>query len=78
MRLVIILVWLSGALFMGGAWQLEIVNLRREHDEPYYLPFFILKGWTEREHSFWGDVWMGAIVLSYLLLLLAFYFQGGM
>lgn len=70
----ILLVWLSGALFLGGAWQLEIVNLRREHDEPYYLPFFLLRNKTQREYSFWGDVWMGVIGVSYILILIAFMF----
>lgn len=90
MRFWIILVWLSGALFAGGAWQLEIVNLRIRHDEPYSLPFFIvttektpmeLKGEgrgdfkRQHQHSFWGDVWIGVIVLSYILLLLAMILQ---
>jgi hypothetical protein len=64
-KLNVILVWLSGFLFAAGAWQLEIVHLRRERDETYSLPFYIK---NSRRYSFWGDVWMAVIVLAYLIL----------
>jgi hypothetical protein len=64
-----LLVWLSGFLFAAGGWQLEIVSLRREHDEPYSLPFFVV---TSRRYSLWGDVWMAMIFVSFLLIISAF------
>ncbi len=64
-----LLVWLSGFLFAVGGWQLEIVSLRRERNEPYSLPFFIV---TSRRYSLWGDVWMATMFASFLLLISAF------
>ena len=64
-----LLVWLSGFLFAAGGWQLEIVSLRRERDEPYSLPFFVV---TSRRYSLWGDVWMAMMFASFLLLISAF------
>ncbi len=64
-----LLVWLSGFLFAVGGWQLEIVSLRRERNEPYSLPFFIV---TSRRYSLWGDVWMAMMFASFLLLISAF------
>lgn len=64
-----LLVWLSGFLFAAAGWQLEIVNLRRERNEPYSLPFYIVKS---RRHSYWGDVWMAMMFISFLLLISAF------
>lgn len=58
---------LSGFLFAVGGWQLEIVNLRRERRQHYYLPFYIGRKWKPKSYSFWGDVWFGCMVLGYFL-----------
>ncbi len=63
-----ILIALSVGLFFAALWQFEIVQLRRERDEPYSLPFFIV---TSKNYSYWGDFWVAIMVLSYILMFAA-------
>lgn len=72
---------LSILLFSIAIWQLEVYQLKDIKSEPYTIPFTSYKtrepmeltGGEEVfipffESSFWGDVWMMVITLSYALL----------
>jgi hypothetical protein len=63
-----ILAVLSIGLFFASLWQFEIVQLRKERKEPYSLPFFIT---TDKEYSFWGDIWVAMMVISFILMFIA-------
>jgi hypothetical protein len=63
-----ILATLSIGLFFASLWQFEIVQLRKERKEPYSLPFFIT---TDKEYSFWGDIWVAMMVISFILMFIA-------
>jgi len=65
MKLKAVLIWLSGALFTGGAWQHEVVKLRAIHGESYSLPFFLT---TDFNYVLWSTFWFCVMLGSYVLL----------
>lgn len=65
MKLKTVLIWLSGALFTGGAWQHEVVKLRAIHGESYSLPFFLT---TDFNYVLWSRFWYCVMLSSYILL----------